>query len=78
MQDNEYGYKVCYKQHGKSKLKIHLIVNTYELAKFHILWYETHTPKDRETKRLIQNVEWLIFPIKTYPEYKRLWRGCPF
>lgn len=78
MQDNNYGYKVCYRKKGKSKLKIYIVTNTYDLAAYHILWYSKHTPKDRETKRPIENVVWLIVPIKTYIEYKRLWRGCPF
>lgn len=76
MQD--YGYKVCYKKQGKRKLKIYLITNTYDLAMYHIRWYAKHTPTDRKTKRPLENVEWLIIPIKTYIEYKRLWRGCPF
>lgn len=76
--ENSYGYKVCYKRQGKSKLKLYLITNTYDLANWHIRWYAKHTPSDRITKRPIENVEWLIVPIKTYIEYKRLWRGCPF
>ena len=78
MQDNNYGYKVCYRKIGKSKLKIYIVTNTYDLAAYHIRWYSKHTPKDRETKRPIENVVWLLVPIKTYIEYKRLWRGCPF
>lgn len=73
MQDN-YGYKVCYKKQGNEKLKIYLIVNSYDLAKFHIRWYETHSPPDKK----LLDVTWVIVPIKTYAEYKRLWRDCPF
>lgn len=75
---NKYGYKVCYKKQGKEKLKIYLITNSYDLAEWHIRWYEKHTPKDRQTNRPLEKVIWLIVPIKTYIEYKRLWRGCPF
>ena len=75
---NEYGYKVCYRKQGKEKLKIYLITNTYDLAEWHIRWYKKHTPTDSDTKRPLENVIWLIVPIKTYIEYKRLWRGCPF
>lgn len=73
MQDN-YGYKVCYKKQGKEKLKIYLIVNSYDLAQFHIRWYETHSPPNEN----LLNVIWTIVPIKTYAEYKRLWRNVPF
>lgn len=76
--DQNYGYKVCFKRQGKSKLKIYLITNAYDLAIWHIRWYAKHTPSGKKTKRPIENVEWLIIPIKTYIEYKRLWRGCPF
>lgn len=75
---NEYGYKVCYRKQGKEKLKIYLITNTYDLAEWHIRWYKQNAPKDNKTKRPLENVIWIIVPIKTYIEYKRLWRGCPF
>ena len=76
--NEHYGYKICYKKQGKYKLKIYLITNAYDIAKWHIRWYAKHAPIDRKTKRPIENIEWLIIPIKTYIEYKRLWRGCPF
>lgn len=75
---DKYGYKVCYKKQGKEKLKIYLITETYDLAEWHIRWYSKHTPTDRKTNRPLEKVIWLIVPIKTYIEYKRLWRGCPF
>ncbi len=73
-----YGYKVCYKQQGKNKYKLYVIVNTYDLAQWHIRWYENHSPPNRKTQQPLNNVEWLVIPIKTNTEYKRLWRGCPF
>jgi hypothetical protein len=73
-----YGYKVCYKQNGKDKLKIYLVTNTYEGALWNVRWYENHSPPDRKTKQPIEKVTWLVVPIKTFIEYKRLWRGCPF
>ncbi len=74
----DYGYKVCYQQKGSEKLKVYLVTNTYDLAEWSVRWYETNTPLDRKTKRPLENVAWLIIPIKTYLEYRRLWRGCPF
>ncbi len=70
----EYGYKVCYKKQGNEKLKIYIITDTYDLALWHIRWYETHSPPN---KTLI-GVTWIIVPIKSYAEYKRLWRNVPF
>ena len=38
MTKNEYGYKVCYQQKGKRKLKIYLITNSYDLAFWEVRW----------------------------------------
>ncbi len=75
---NGYGYKVCYKEHGSEKLKIYLITNTYDSAKWHVRWHESHSPPDKKTGVPLDNVTWAILPIQTYREYKRRWRGCPF
>lgn len=75
---NGYGYKVCYKRPSKNKLKLYLVTNTYDLAEWHIRWYESHSPPDRQTGVPLENVTWVIQPIQTQQEYKRLWRGCPF
>lgn len=69
-----YGYKLCYKKLGKEKLKIYIITNAYDLALWHVRWYAKHPPPDKT----LHNVTWVIVPIKTYAEYKRLWRDCPF
>lgn len=73
-----YGYKVCYRRLGQSKVKIYVVVNTKDFALWHVRWYEREPPKDRKTQQPILNAEWLVAPIKTYIEYRRLWRGCPF
>lgn len=78
MTKQDYGYKVCYRKFGKRKWKIYVIVNTYDFALWHVRWYEREIPLDRKTKEPIENVSWLVMPIKTYIEYKRLWRDCPF
>lgn len=75
---NRYGYKVCYIKHGRRKQKLYLVTNTYNSAEWSVRWYETHSPLDRKTRKPLERVTWLIIPIKTYPEYKRLWRDCPF
>ncbi len=74
MRDTDYGFKVCYKKQGKEKLKIFLITNAYDLAEFHIRWYETHSPPNKT----LLDATWVIVPVKTYAEYKRLWRNVPF
>ncbi|MCM1368194.1 MAG: hypothetical protein NC184_05260 [Roseburia sp.] len=76
--DNNYGYKVCYRRKGKSRLKVYLVTNTYDGAMWNVRWYENNAPPDRKTHEPIKNVIWLILPIKSYLEYKWLWRGCPF
>ena len=76
--DKKYGYKVCYREFGKLKLKIHLVTNSLISAEWNIQYYEQHQQKDRKTGNLIREPTWIIIPIKKYLEYKRLWRGCPF
>ena len=77
-EENKYGYKVCYKKHGKNKLKIYLVTNTYDCASWNVRWCENHSPPDRKTNIPITNATWLVVPVKNYIEYKLLWRGCPF
>ena len=77
MNENKYGYKVCYREFNKRKMKIHLICNSLDLAQWHIQWYETHTAYDKK-KNIINKPTWYIIPIKTFLGYKYLWRGCPF
>lgn len=74
----DYGYKVCYRKQGKTKWKIYVIVNAYDFAEWHIRWYEKQAPPDKKTQEPLDNVSWLVIPIKTYLEYLHLWRGCPF
>lgn len=78
MDKRQYGYKVCYREIGKTKIKIHLICNSYDLAKWQIQYYENYQQYDRKTNNLIKSPEWYLIPIKTFVEYKWLWRGCPF
>lgn len=78
MKNNKYGYKVCYREYGKLKLKIHLICNSYELAVWEIQYCENNPQCDRNTNKSIIKPEWYLLPIKTLFEYKWLWRGCPF
>ncbi len=75
---NQYGYVVYYKQQGSEKMKIYLITDNYETAKWNVRWYESHSPPDRKTGEPLENVTWIIRPITTYREYRRRWRGCPF
>lgn len=78
MTENKYGYKVCYVEKGKNKVKVYMVTNTCGLAEWFVRWYEREPPPDRKTNKPLQNVEWEILPITTYLEYKRRWRGCPF
>ena len=78
MKNNKYGYKVyCIEKNSKKK-KLFLVTNSYDLAKWEIEYYIIHPQYDRKTKQLLNNPIWIIKEIKTYLEYKYLWRGCPF
>ena len=76
--NNKYGYKVCYREYGKLKIKIHLICNSYELAIQQIQYYENNFQYDKQTNKLIESPKWYVIPIRTFFEYKWLWSGCPF
>lgn len=78
MSNIKYGYTVRYKRQGSNKWKVYLVTNTYDLAVWHVRWYQREPPEDSETKLPILNAKWLIIPVKTYHEYRRLWRDCPF
>lgn len=69
--DCKYGYKVCYKELEKSKLKLFLVTNSFDLAVWHVRWYE------REPPPKVRTHEWEIREVKTLKEYERLWKGCP-
>ncbi len=70
--DNKYGYKVCYKEYGKTKLKVFLVTNSIDLAIWHVRWYE------REPPTKLKSPQWEIQEVKTKNEYEKLWKGCPF
>ncbi len=76
--ENKYGYKVCYHEFGRLKLKIHLVTNSLRLAIWEVQYYENHKQQDRKTNKPIRDPTWFILPVKNYFEYKRLWKGCPF
>lgn len=68
----EYGYTVRYKKQGSDTWKVYLVTNTFDLALWHVRWYERDPPKQ------LKCVTWDVFPILTMREYKVRWRGCPF
>lgn len=72
MTANNYGYKVCYREYGKTRLKVYLVTNTFDGAVWHVRWYE-HNPPTKLTNPL-----WEIHKVTTLKEYERLWKGCPF
>lgn len=76
--ENKYGYKVCYQEFGKKKLKIYLITNTFDSAIWNIRWYEIHPQFDRFDNHKLINPTWHLFEIETKKEYEKLWKGCPF
>ena len=76
--NNKYGYKVCYQELGKTKLKIYLVTNTFDSAVWEVRWYENHAMKDRLDNHIIKQPIWHILEVETKKEYNKLWKGCPF
>ena len=68
----KYGYKVCYKELGKTKLKTYLVTNSLYSAIWHVRYYEQNPLPN------IKKPKWVIQEIKTLKEYKWRWHGCPF
>ncbi len=68
----KYGYKVCYTELGKSRIKVFLVTNTFDSALWNVRWYEREPPKT------LKDPKWQIHEIKTKNEYEKLWKGCPF
>ena len=64
----DYGYKICYRRKGKNKLKVFIVTKSYDYALWRVRWLESSTP----------DITWVVLPIKSFLEYKWLWRGCPF
>ena len=46
--NSKYGYKVCYTELGKSRMKLYLITNTLDSALWSIRWYEISGGKHAE------------------------------
>lgn len=76
--ENKYGYKVCYIEKSCKKMMRCIVTNSLMLAKMEFRYFQTHPQYERNTNRKLINPTWYIIPIKTYLEYKKLWRGCPF
>ena len=76
--DNKYGYKVCYEEQEKDKLKVHLVTNNFDLAILELNDYVKNPQVDRKDKHIIKNPKWHLFEVKTSKEYNKLWKGCPF
>lgn len=70
--DNKYGYKVCYKEYGKTRLKVYLVTNTLDGAIWNVRWYKRDPPPR------VNNPLWEIQEVTTRKEYEKLWKGCPF
>ncbi len=70
--DCKYGYKVCYKKLGKTKLKTFLVTNSLYSAILLVRYYEQNPLPEIKTSI------WVIQEIKTLKEYKWRWHGCTF
>ena len=78
IRENKYGYKVCYIEKGCKKMMRYIVTNSLMLAEMELRYFETNPQYERKTNRKLNNPTWYIVPVKTYMEYKRLWRDCPF
>ncbi len=75
-QDN-YGYKVCYREKGSKKFVRHLVTNTYDLALWNMERYLKSEVRSRKDNHILKNPIWILLPLKRFEAFVA-WRGCPF
>lgn len=78
MKNNPHGYKICYKEEGKSQYIRHFMTYTYRQAIKARAGYIRFPPKSRENNRPLHNPKWVIIPIRDSEVRDGIWREDPF
>ena len=73
-----YGYKVCYKEHGKRRFVRYLATNTKDGAIFMMNEYIQNPQYSRKTNLPLVKPIWKVIPIKSKKEFIGIWKDAPF
>lgn len=72
------GYKVCYREQGKTRYVRHFMTYTYKQAVFAMTEYIRYPPTAREDNHILINPTWKIIPISRQEVDNGIWLECPF
>ena len=73
-----YGYKVCYREHGGKRRIRHFLTYTRKQAVQALNCYIRYPPTAREDGRVLNNPHWKIIPVSRREADAGIWRECPF
>lgn len=76
--NNPYGYKICYKEEGKSDYVRHFKTYTYREAIKAKNGYIRFPPRAREDDHILVKPKWVIIPIKYSEVRDGIWLENPF
>jgi hypothetical protein len=72
-----YGYKVCYREEGKTRFVRHFLAYTKKQAASMIEMYIRY-PETAHRGKVLKNPEWKIIPVSRSEVIAGIWRECPF
>jgi len=73
-----YGYKVCYREKGKTRLVRHFLTYTKAQAVLALNGYIRYPPTAREDGRALVKPRWKIIPVSRDEVKAGIWREPPF
>ena len=73
---NDNGYKVCYREKGRTRFKRHWACNTYSGAEWQMKFC-MRVPQKAKDGHVLREPTWKIFPI-TNAEIAAIRKKCPF
>ena len=73
---NDNGYKVCYREQGRTRFVRHMVCNTYDGAEWTIKMCRRDPPKSKDGKVLFKPT-WKIIPL-THKELLKVQKVVPF
>ena len=75
---SQYGYKVCYKEKGRSNYVRHFLTYTYAQAKKAKAYFIKYPQNARDDNHLLRKPNWVIIPVKKSEVRAGIWHEVPF
>jgi hypothetical protein len=73
-----YGYKVCYREHGGKRYVRHFLTYTRKQAINALDGYMRYPPVARNDGHVLKKPRWKIFPVSRREAKAGIWREVPF